>query len=71
MSETLSVRMPAQFMHTVQIAAELNMRSIPKQLQYWAKIGQMAEDNPDLSLDFIKKCLAARKEPSIPFVLEK
>ncbi|MBV9471125.1 MAG: hypothetical protein JOZ57_17950, partial [Abitibacteriaceae bacterium] len=29
-------------------------RSIPKQIEHWAKIGRIAEENPDLSYNVIK-----------------
>lgn len=37
-------------------------RSTPKQIEYWARIGKIAEDNPDLSYDFIKVILIAKQE---------
>ena len=37
-------------------------RSTPKQIEYWARIGKIAEDNPDLSYDFIKGILIAKQE---------
>ena len=42
-------------------------RSTPKQIEYWAKIGQIAEENPDLPYEFIKETLLAMSEPSVPF----
>lgn len=39
-------------------------RSIPKQIEYWSQIGKIAEENPDLSYDFIKEILMAQKEAS-------
>lgn len=32
------------------------------QIDHWAKIGKIAEENPDLSFEFIQTILAARKE---------
>ena len=32
-------------------------RSVADQIEYWAKIGEFAEDNPDLPLSFIKNIL--------------
>jgi hypothetical protein len=32
-------------------------RSVPKQIEHWAKIGRIAEENPDLSYSAIKKIL--------------
>ncbi|MFC7299575.1 TA system antitoxin ParD family protein [Herminiimonas aquatilis] len=32
-------------------------RSVPKQIEYWARLGKAARDNPELSTRFIKKYL--------------
>ncbi len=37
-------------------------RSIAGQIEHWAKIGRIAEENPDLTYDFIKNILIARQE---------
>ena len=37
-------------------------RSTPKQIEYWANIGKIAEENPDLSYNFIKDILLAKAE---------
>ena len=37
-------------------------RSIPKQIEYWSRIGKIAEENPDLPYSFIKNILLAKKE---------
>lgn len=37
-------------------------RSTPKQIEYWVKIGKIAEENPDLSYHFIKELLLAQVE---------
>ena len=42
--------------------AHIFSRSIPKQIEHWAKIGKIAEDNPDLSYDLIKDILIALDE---------
>ena len=34
-------------------------RSVPKQIEYWARLGKAVEDNPDLPLSFIKETLLA------------
>ncbi len=41
---------------------EVYSRSIPKQIEYWSRIGKIAEENPDLSYDFIKEILMAQQE---------
>ena len=46
-------------------------RTIAGQIEYWAKIGRAAIDNPDLPVTFIAEALASLSEPreqSTPFV---
>jgi len=37
-------------------------RSPPKQIEYWARIGKIAEENPDLPLGFVKDMLVGIEE---------
>lgn len=37
-------------------------RSVPKQIEYWARLGKAVEDNPDLPIQFIKNTLLAIAE---------
>jgi hypothetical protein len=41
---------------------EIYSRSTPKQIEYWANIGKIAEENPDLPYNFIKEILLAKAE---------
>ena len=40
----------------------VNHRSLPKQIEYWSRIGKIAEENPDLPFSLIKDILLARSE---------
>jgi hypothetical protein len=42
-------------------------RSVPKQIEYWSRIGKIAEENPDLPYGFIRDILLAQQEESVPF----
>lgn len=57
-----SVRLEADFVADVQIYAEAHHRSIPKQIEHWATIGRIAEENPDLPYEFIQDALLASAE---------
>ncbi|OZS42178.1 TA system antitoxin ParD family protein [Photobacterium sanguinicancri] len=57
-----SVRLSDDFVSEVNINAKVASRSVPKQIEHWAKIGKIAEDNPDLSYEFIRESLLAREE---------
>ncbi|NRR31810.1 hypothetical protein HSX11_16655 [Oxalobacteraceae bacterium] len=37
-------------------------RSVPKQIEYWARLGKAADENPDLPVQFIKDTLLAAQE---------
>lgn len=37
-------------------------RSTPKQVEYWSRIGKIAEENPDLPYSFIQEILIAKEE---------
>ena len=42
--------------------AEAYSRSTPKQIEYWSRIGKIAEENPDLPYNFIQSILLAQQE---------
>ncbi len=58
----ISVRLDEEFVTHVKIHAEAESRSVPKQIEYWAKIGQIMVDNPDLSYEFVREALLATEE---------
>ena len=57
-----SVRLDDEFVTEARIHAEAESRSLPKQIEYWAKIGQIMIDNPDLSYEFLRESLLATEE---------
>lgn len=42
--------------------ARVDHRSLPKQIEYWSRIGKIAEENPDMPYSMIKEILLARQE---------
>lgn len=57
-----SIRLDDEFVEDVKIHAQVASRSAPKQIEHWARIGKIVEDNPDLSYEFIRDALLAREE---------
>ncbi|PMP01109.1 hypothetical protein BCS95_14975 [Vibrio breoganii] len=57
-----SVRLDENFVKQTKVHAEAENRSVPKQIEYWAKIGQIMIDNPDLPYEFVKESLLANQE---------
>lgn len=59
---TSSVRLDQELVDKASIIAKAMNRTMPKQIEYWAKIGEMMEDNPDLPYEFIKQAIISRAE---------
>ena len=59
---TNSVRLSEEIIKAATICAPVNSRSVPKQIEHWAKIGRIAEENPDLPYEFIRGVLEGRSE---------
>lgn len=57
-----SIRLDDDFVSDVKVHADAASRSIPKQIEHWAKIGRIAEDNPDLPYSFISETLLSQSE---------
>jgi hypothetical protein len=57
-----SVRLDDEFVKDAKVRATASHRSLPKQIEFVAKVGQIAIDNPDLSYEFIEKALLAEAE---------
>ena len=58
----MTVRFDDEFVEIAKIHAKATMRSIPKQIEYWAKIGRIIEANDDLDFDFVKGVAIAKAE---------
>uniref|UniRef100_A0A3B0M257 ParD-like antitoxin of type II toxin-antitoxin system n=1 Tax=Arsenophonus endosymbiont of Trialeurodes vaporariorum TaxID=235567 RepID=A0A3B0M257_9GAMM len=57
-----SIRLNNGFVSEVKSHVLTFSRSVPKQIEHWAKIGRMAEENPDLPYAFILDSLLAKNE---------
>jgi hypothetical protein len=66
---SISIRIDDALYETAKARAKAEMRSIPQQVSYWAKIGRAALDNPDLPIEFVRDTLIAMEDESEPFEL--
>lgn len=57
-----AVRISDNLVKKAKSRAKTFKRSISGQIEFWAKIGEIAEDNPDLSYSFIKNILIGQEE---------
>ncbi|MBB5321916.1 MULTISPECIES: TA system antitoxin ParD family protein [Marinobacter] len=59
---TNSVRLDEELVQKASIIAKALNRTTPKQIEHWAKIGEMMEDNPDLPYEFVRQAIIAQAE---------
>jgi len=50
------------FLRLMEARANAEQRSVSGQLKYYARLGMIAKDNPDLPMAFIEGVLVAREE---------
>ena len=53
----LAIRVSEDLVKEARVRARVENRSITGQIEYWAKIGKIAEENPDLSFNLLKEVL--------------
>ena len=68
---SVAVTLPDNLINTADIYKKIDKRSRAGQIEYWATMGKIALDNPDLSMEFIKEILIAQEEAKHPELLEK
>lgn len=61
MSST-AIKLPAELIQEARRYGKIYSRSIPRQIEYWSRIGRIAEENPDLPYSFIKEILVGKAE---------
>lgn len=59
---TTSIRLDQDLVEKATIIGKALHRTTPKQIEHWAKIGEMMEDNPDLPYEFVKQAIIAKAE---------
>ena len=68
---TISIRIDKELVSAARAAAKAEFRTVQGQMEFWAKVGRAALDNPDLPASFIAESLMSMAEPkeeSTPFV---
>ncbi len=62
MSATISIHIDQQLYKQAQHKAEVEHRSAVEQIEFWAKLGRAALENPDLPVSFIAESLLSLME---------
>jgi hypothetical protein len=53
----IAVNLDNELVNIARSYSGAESRSVPKQIEHWAKIGRIAEENSDLSYDVIRSIL--------------
>ena len=64
---SVSIRVNDELYSLAKTQAKAEFRPIPSQIEYWARVGRAAMDNPDLPIEMVEKLLIAINEESEPF----
>jgi hypothetical protein len=59
---TIAVRISDELANKAKKYSKVECRSVTGQVEYWARIGKCAIDNPDLTYKFIKDLLMSIEE---------
>jgi len=62
MSATTSIRIDQTLYNQAKADAAAEHRTIAGQIEFWAKVGRAALDNPDLPVSFVAESLASMAE---------
>ena len=57
-----AIKISDEFYSVAKIRARMEHRSVPGQIEYWAKLGKIGKDNPDLPISFIEDILVSKSE---------
>lgn len=58
----IPIRIDEAIYNDAKKVARAECRSIPGQIEFWAKVGKCALDNPDLPIEFIKDLLISKNQ---------
>ena len=59
---SIAVRISDKLIREAKTLSKVENRSVTGQIEYWAKIGKIAEQNPTMSFELIKEILIGIEE---------
>lgn len=61
----VAMKLPDDLVEDAKNVAAAEHRSVPKQIEYWARIGKAVLDNPDLPLRMIQDTMLSIEEVKV------
>lgn len=69
---SIAIRIDEELYDQAKRTALAESRTVPLQIAYWAKLGKLALENPDLPIEFVRDVLIAKNmNEHEPFSLEE
>ena len=62
---SINVKLSDTLVESAKHYGSIEHRSVPKQIEYWSRIGKIAAENPDLPFSVIRDILVADQEESV------
>ena len=69
----IPIRINEDIYKAAKQTAKAECRSIPNQIEFWAKVGKCALDNPDLPIELVQELLVVKYQDRVlaePFNFE-
>ena len=57
-----AIKLSDELVNHAKVYGKAEHRTPPKQIEHWAQLGKIAEENPDLPLRFIRDAMIAHEE---------
>lgn len=68
----MTVKLSDEVLEEAKRYASVFSRSVPKQIEHWARVGRIAEENPELNYHMIMDILLAiDEEEAEPYTFEE
>ncbi len=59
---SIAVRISDKLIRDAKLYGKIDNRSATRQIEHWAKIGKIIEENPDLTYAFVREILVGLEE---------
>ena len=57
-----AIRISDRLVNEAKLMSKIENRSLTRQIEYWARIGKIAEENPDMPYQLIREILIGMEE---------
>ena len=62
---SINIKLSDALVEQARVYGHIELRSVPKQIDYWSQFGKITQENLDLPFSMIREILIADQEPVI------